>query len=134
MTLEQCPRLRATPLYAMIRDRGFAGSAVQVQRWVRTVRPAVRAEAYLRLETNSVPRDAHLQGTPCGVAIMLRPVQQRLGIAELAHVDLAEAVASSSRRRSFPSMGPQHHQEPITVVAEVLHALVEATRWPRRPR
>jgi len=51
MTLEQYPRLRATRLYAMIRERGFAGSAVQVQRWVRTVRPAARAEAYLRLET-----------------------------------------------------------------------------------
>jgi transposase len=51
VTLEQYPRLRATRLYAMIRERGFAGSAVQVQRWVRTVRPAARAEAYLRLET-----------------------------------------------------------------------------------
>jgi hypothetical protein len=35
----------------MIRERGFADSAVQVQRWVRTVRPAARAEAYRRLET-----------------------------------------------------------------------------------
>src|SRR5262245_52607021 len=35
----------------MIRERGFAGSAVQAQRWVRTVRPAARAQAYLRLET-----------------------------------------------------------------------------------
>jgi transposase len=50
-TLEQYPRLRATRLYAMIRERGFAGSAVQVRRWVRTVRPAARAEAYLRLDT-----------------------------------------------------------------------------------
>ena len=31
-TLEQYPRLRATRLYAMIRERGFAGSAVQVRR------------------------------------------------------------------------------------------------------
>lgn len=50
-TLEQYPRLRATRLYAMIRERGFAGSAVQVRRWVRTVRPPARTEAYLRLET-----------------------------------------------------------------------------------
>ncbi len=50
-TLEQYPRLRATRLDAMIRARGFAGSAVQIRRWVRTVRPAARAEAYLRLET-----------------------------------------------------------------------------------
>jgi transposase len=35
----------------MIRERGYTGSAVPVRRWVRTVRPAARAEAYLRLET-----------------------------------------------------------------------------------
>jgi transposase len=50
-TLEQYPRLRATRLYWMLRDRGFAGSVLQVQRYVRTVRPAARAEAYLRLDT-----------------------------------------------------------------------------------
>src|SRR5438128_7792054 len=49
--LEQYPRLRATRLYEMLGARGYAGSVVQVRRWVRTVRPAARAEAYLRLET-----------------------------------------------------------------------------------
>ena len=50
-TLEQWPRLRATRLWAMVRERGYAGSAKQVERYVRTVRPAARAEAYLRLDT-----------------------------------------------------------------------------------
>jgi len=50
-TLEQYPRLRATRLFAMIRDRGYPGSAIQVRRYVRTVRPQARAEAYLRLDT-----------------------------------------------------------------------------------
>jgi transposase len=50
-TLEQYPRLRATRLWAMLRDRGYPGSAVQVRRYVRTVRPAARAEAYFRLDT-----------------------------------------------------------------------------------
>jgi transposase len=50
-TLEQYPRLRATRLWAMVRDRGYPGSVIQVQRYVRTVRPAARAEAYLRLDT-----------------------------------------------------------------------------------
>lgn len=50
-TLEQYPRLRATRLFAMVRDRGYPGSVVQVRRYVRTVRPQARAEAYLRLET-----------------------------------------------------------------------------------
>jgi transposase len=50
-TLEQYPRLRATRLFAMVRARGYPGSAIQVRRYVRTVRPQARAEAYLRLET-----------------------------------------------------------------------------------
>ena len=50
-TLEQYPRLRATRLWAMVQARGYPGSAIQVQRYVRTVRPAARAEAYLRLTT-----------------------------------------------------------------------------------
>jgi transposase len=50
-TLEQYPRLRATRLWAMVRERGYPGSAIQVQRYVRTVRPAARAEAYFRLDT-----------------------------------------------------------------------------------
>jgi transposase len=50
-TLEQYPRLRATRLWAMLRERGYPGSAVQVRRYVRTVRPTARAEAYFRLDT-----------------------------------------------------------------------------------
>jgi len=50
-TLERHPRLRATRLYEMLRERGFQGSAVQVRRYVRQVRPAARAEAFLRLHT-----------------------------------------------------------------------------------
>jgi transposase len=50
-TLEQYPRLRATRLWAMLRERGYPGSAVQVRRYVRRVRPAARAEAYFRLDT-----------------------------------------------------------------------------------
>jgi transposase len=44
------PRLLATRLFQMLRDRGFAGSVVQLRRYVRGVRP-VRAEAFLRLQT-----------------------------------------------------------------------------------
>jgi transposase len=48
--LEQHPRLRATRLFEMMRDRGYGGSVVQLRRHVATIRPAPR-EAYLRLET-----------------------------------------------------------------------------------
>jgi len=49
--LERYPRLRSTRLYEMIRERGYQGSAVQLRRYVRTVRPAAQKEAYLRLQT-----------------------------------------------------------------------------------
>jgi transposase len=50
-TLEQHPRLRATRLFEMARDRGYQGSVVQLRRHVATIRPAPRTEAYLRLQT-----------------------------------------------------------------------------------
>jgi transposase len=49
-TLEQHPRLRATRLYQMLRDRGFSGSVVQLRRVVAALRPP-RQEAFLRLST-----------------------------------------------------------------------------------
>lgn len=50
-TLEKYPRLRATRLHEMVKARGYSGSVGQVRRYVRTVRPAARAEAFLALET-----------------------------------------------------------------------------------
>jgi len=44
------PRLRATRIYHMIRDRGYTGSIVQLRRFVAEVRPAHR-EAFLSLRT-----------------------------------------------------------------------------------
>lgn len=49
--LDKHPRLRATRLYDMVRARGYAGSVVQVRRFVAGVRPQAKAEAFLRLET-----------------------------------------------------------------------------------
>jgi len=49
-TLEQHPRLRATRLYQMIRDRGYSGSVVQLRRSVARLRPPSR-EPFLRLHT-----------------------------------------------------------------------------------
>ncbi len=47
-TLRQYPRLRATRLYEMVRQRGYAGSVVQLRRAVRELRP-VAPEAFLKL-------------------------------------------------------------------------------------
>lgn len=49
--LDEHPRLRATRLHDMIRARGYEGSAVQVRRYVRKVRPTGNREAFLRLST-----------------------------------------------------------------------------------
>lgn len=49
-TLDQHPRLRATRIYHMARDRGYTGSVVQLRRLVSRLRPQMR-EAFLRLET-----------------------------------------------------------------------------------
>jgi hypothetical protein len=48
-TLQRYPRLRATRLFEMVRQRGYGGSVVQLRRLVRTLRPRPAAEAYLRL-------------------------------------------------------------------------------------
>jgi transposase len=48
-TLERYPRLRATRLYWMVKERGYVGSVGQVRRMVGRLRPAPPAEAYLRL-------------------------------------------------------------------------------------
>lgn len=49
-TLQQHPRLRATRLYQMIRDRGYTGSVEQLRRVVARLRPQPQ-EAFLRLQT-----------------------------------------------------------------------------------
>ena len=49
-TLDQHPRLRATRIYQMIRERGYTGSIVQLRRAVAHLRPPAR-EAFLRRET-----------------------------------------------------------------------------------
>lgn len=50
-TLAQYPRLRATRLFEMLGGRGYGGSAVQVRRLVRRLRPVPMGEAYHRLRT-----------------------------------------------------------------------------------
>jgi len=49
-TLDQHPRLRATRLYQMIRDRGYRGSVVQLRRTVARLRPQSR-EPFLQLHS-----------------------------------------------------------------------------------
>jgi transposase len=48
-TLERYPRLRATVLHRMLRERGFAGGVAQVRRAVGPLRPSQR-QAFVRLD------------------------------------------------------------------------------------
>jgi transposase len=48
--LDDHPKLRATRVFEMVRGRGYAGSVVQLRRYIREVRPSPR-EAFLRLTT-----------------------------------------------------------------------------------
>jgi transposase len=49
-TLARYPRLRATRLYDMLRDRGYQGAVRTLREYVATVRPVPRREVYLRTE------------------------------------------------------------------------------------
>lgn len=49
-TLKQHPRLRATRLFEMVRERGYSGSIYQLRRAVARLRPTF-TEAFLHLET-----------------------------------------------------------------------------------
>jgi transposase len=50
-TLERFPKLPASRLYAMVRDRGYPGSASHFRHQVALLRPRPPAEAYLRVLT-----------------------------------------------------------------------------------
>ena len=50
-TLERFPRLPASRLYAMVRERGYPGSPSHFRHQVARLRPKPAAEAYLRLRT-----------------------------------------------------------------------------------
>jgi transposase len=49
-TLDEHPRLRATRIHAMLRDRGYTGSVVQLRRAVARLRPH-KQEPFLQLHT-----------------------------------------------------------------------------------
>ena len=48
LTLKDHPKLVATRLYDMITPRGYTGSAVQLRRYVRSIRPSPHPEAFFR--------------------------------------------------------------------------------------
>ena len=50
-TLAQYPRLRATRIHEMVRQRGYPGSVIQVRRLVRRLRPESGRTVYRRVVT-----------------------------------------------------------------------------------
>jgi len=80
-TLEQHPRLRATRLYQMLRERGYTGSVVQLRRVVHRLRPRNR-EPFLRLTT--LPGEHYGES---GVMVRTRR-RPAFGAGAAAHVPL----------------------------------------------
>jgi transposase len=50
-TLATYPRLVATRLFDMLRERGYTGSVRSLRKYVQTARPRPKVEAFLRLQT-----------------------------------------------------------------------------------
>ena len=50
-TLAQYPRLRATRIYEMIRQRGYTGSVIQLRRLIQRLRPETSPAVYRRVVT-----------------------------------------------------------------------------------
>lgn len=50
-TLGRHPKLVATRIFDMLRERGYTGSLRSLRRYVRTARPAPKSEVFLRVET-----------------------------------------------------------------------------------
>jgi len=96
-TLEQHPRLRATRLYEMIRDRGYTGSIYAVRRHVRKARPVSRHEAFFRL-TVLPGEQAQVDWGSFGkiVAVALDEERERILLAFTCA--MRKAVSSSSTR------------------------------------
>src|SRR6202158_4331862 len=69
-TLERHPRLRATRIYAMVRDRGYTGSVVQLRRAVGRLRPQIR-EPFLQLHTFPAEQ-AQVEWAHFGCVIVVR--------------------------------------------------------------
>ena len=58
-TLAQYPRLRATRVYEMVRQRGYPGSVIQVRRLVRRLRPETNRAVYRRVVT--LPGESYVE-------------------------------------------------------------------------
>jgi hypothetical protein len=70
-TLDQHPRLRATRIHQMIRDRGYTGSIIQLRRAVARLRPIARARTSPRGDGTTGRSAAKTKG--CGSSSCERP-------------------------------------------------------------
>ena len=75
--LEKYPRLRATRLFEMLRDRGYTGSVVQLRRVVARLRPK-RREAFLRLRRFPA-EEAQVDWAHFGTVLIGRAVRRLSG-------------------------------------------------------
>ncbi len=89
-TLEKFPRLTASRLYAMARERGYRGRPDHFRHLISRHRPRPKAEAYLRLRT--------LPGEQAQVDWGLCRARHRPHYAENRTMPTTERIAASTGR------------------------------------
>jgi transposase len=105
-TLATYPRLVATRLFDMLRERGYSGSLRSLRRYVQTARPRPKKEAFLRIETLPAEQ-AQVDWAHVGELIVpggRRPLWVFLMVLAYSRASFAELVLSldvHSLRRSL---------------------------------
>ncbi len=105
-TLTSYPRLVATRLFDMLRERGYTGSLRSLRRYVQTARPRPKAEAFLRLHTLA-GEQAQVDWAHVGELLVpggRRPLWMFLMVLSYSRASFAELVLSldaHSLRRSL---------------------------------
>ena len=94
-TLDRHPRLRATRLHQMIRDRGYTGSIIQLRRAVARLRPPAR-EPFLKLQAFPAEPLARVQPTS---SLMVLASSFRLRPRQVATTSQINAISEAANIR-----------------------------------
>jgi hypothetical protein len=110
-TLAMYPRLVATRLFEMLRERGYEGSIRSLRKYVQTARPQPKKEAYLRIETLA-GEQAQIDWAHVGE--MLVPGGRRALWVFLLVLPTQERASPSSSSRSMFTRCADHSCVPLS--------------------
>ena len=94
-TLAQYPSLRATRIYEMVRQRGYAGSVIQLRRLVQRLRPETSHAVYRRVVT--LPGESYVD-----TRVMLREADQERLLADGGGLALSIIPTGTRASRGGP--------------------------------